>query len=272
MFKRLKHYLYQKYPEVSAASDSYGLARGMRKSGFKETPFGFKLCGPAAMQEGTFEPDETRCLQKYLREKTDVFVDIGANVGYFTCMARSLNKYTVAVEPLLQNLGYLYANLEVNGWNDVEVFPVGLADHPGMAVLYGPGTAASLIRDWAGISTKKRIIPLSTLDAIIGSRFRGRQMFIKIDVEGTELDVLKGARETMASQPSPVWLVENAVGGFHPAGYNPFFRQLFDFFWAHDYRAMTVGSEGRTVTAAEVDSWVADKKADAGSNFLFEKR
>jgi FkbM family methyltransferase len=272
LFKQLKQYLYKKYPEFSAASSSYGMAREMRKSGFKETPFGFRLSGPTAMQEGTFEPDETRCVQKFLHEKTDVFVDVGANVGYFTCMARSMNKYTIAVEPLLQNLNYLYANLEINGWKDVEVFPVGLSDHSGMAVLYGPGTAASLIQDWAGISTKKCVIPLSTLDTIVGSRFRGRQMLIKIDVEGTELDVLKGATETIASQPSPVWLVENGVAGFHPAGYNPCFRQVFDFFWSHGYQAMTMGGKSRTVTDADVDSWITDKKTDAGSNFLFEKR
>jgi FkbM family methyltransferase len=271
LFKRFRQYLYAQYPEFSAASDAYGMAREMRKSGFKSTPFGFKLSGPAAMQEGTFEPDETRCALNYLKEKAEVFVDIGANVGYFTCIARSMDRHVIAVEPLLQNLRYLYANLEINGWKDVEVFPVGLSDHAGMAVLYGPGTAASLIQDWAGISTKKCVIPLSTLDTIIGSRFQGKQMFIKIDVEGTEFDVLNGAKETFASQPSPVWLVENGVAGFHPSGYNPFFRKVFDFFWAQGYRAKTLERESMIVTPADVDSWIVNKKGDAGSNFFFER-
>jgi FkbM family methyltransferase len=243
----------------------------MRKSGFKETPYGFKLSGPAVMQNGSFEPEETSLVRQYLREKADVFIDVGANIGYFACIARSMNKHTIAIEPLLQNLYFLYANLDINQWQDVEVFPLGLSTHPGLAILYGPGTAASLIQNWAGISTKKCMIPLSTLDILIGGRFQKKQLLIKIDVEGTEYDVLRGAEETLSSSPNPIWLVENCVIGNHPAGYNPFFTKVFEFFWSRGYQAKSLGRDSKIVSPADVESWVIDKNSDIGINFLFEK-
>jgi tRNA G37 N-methylase Trm5 len=98
------------------------------------TRYGFKLVGNPAMQSGTFEPDETRFLESSLA-KADTFVDIGANIGYFSCLARSLGKRVVAVEPLAENLDYLFRNLLLNGFDDVEVFPLGLAERPGLRTL-----------------------------------------------------------------------------------------------------------------------------------------
>ncbi len=97
---------------------------------FAETPFGYRFAGIAPMRTGTFEPHEQAALQDHLAS-ADLFIDIGANYGYFTCMACSLGKRVLAVEPLGANLRYLYANLHINGWGtDVEVYPVGLADKP----------------------------------------------------------------------------------------------------------------------------------------------
>lgn len=78
--------------------------------------------GHAAMQSGQFEPEETAVVQQLLDDISD-FVDVGANVGFYSCLARANGKQTVAIEPLTANLDYLYANLQANGWNDVEVIP-----------------------------------------------------------------------------------------------------------------------------------------------------
>src|SRR5205814_1207370 len=101
----------------------------------------------------------------------------------------------------------LYRNIQANNWTDVEVFPVGLAEQPGLGTLYGQGTSASLVTRWAGISEAwQRTIPLTTLDVLIACRFRDQRLLVKIDVEGTEHAVLAGASETLARRPAPVWL------------------------------------------------------------------
>ena len=195
-------------PVYRAARDEWRFA-GLR---FAQTPFGYKLAGPRTMQTGAFEAAEVALLKQHL-SSADVFVDIGANVGYFTCLARSMGKQVVAVEPHWGNLRYLYANLQVNGWTDgVDICPMGLSDKPGLVWLYGGGTDASLLSGWSGASEAfKRTIPVTTLDALLSERFSGRRVLVKMDVEGAEYKVLQGAVETLRATPRPLWLVEISI-------------------------------------------------------------
>ena len=272
MVTYLKKYLSTHFPDFVGTYYSYRIAREMNKHKLVQTPYGFKLKGNKAMQDGTFEPEESEIISSALRD-ANVFVDVGANIGFFTCMARSLEKHVVAVEPLAQNLGFLYHNLAANNWDDIEVFPLGLAARPGLAVLYGGSTGASLLEKWSGTSgALKRTIPLSTLDIVLGDRFNGQKIMIKIDVEGAEYDLLKGAIHTLALSPSPVWLLEICLTEHHPAGLNPNFSKIFEVFWANGYKARTIGRDGKTVTPGDVSRWVENRSRDFGYvSYLFEK-
>ncbi|MFH1118148.1 MAG: FkbM family methyltransferase [Pseudomonadota bacterium] len=240
---------------------------------FVETPLGFRLAGSPRMQAGTFEPDEVALITAELT-KADVFVDVGANVGFFTCLARSMEKYTIAVEPLPDNLRYLYGNLVVNGWTDcVEVFPLGIADAPGLAELYGAGTGASLLRGWAGISEHfKRIVPVSTLDTIVGHRFDGKRIVIKMDVEGAEFRALLGASETLGRRPQPTWIIEITYSANRPNGTsNPNFADTFHLMWEHGYRVHSIGSACREITCQEIEEFeMTGREPKWGTlNYLF---
>jgi len=209
------------------------------------------------MQAGTFEPEETALVQQYLHD-AEVFVDVGANIGFYTCIARSSGKQVIAVEPLRRNLDYLYVNLAANRWNDIEVYPVGLSDRPGLGVLYGASvTGASLIRWWAGASQVfQRMIPLSTLDILLGARFSGKKLVIKIDVEGAEYQVLLGTRKIISMSPRPTWLIEICLNEYHPAGLNPNYAATFEIFWKHGYEARTADRRNQVVLPADVQRWV----------------
>jgi FkbM family methyltransferase len=226
------------------------------------------------MVSGAFEPEESAIIGGFVRPGR-VFVDVGANYGYYVCLARNAGSEVVAVEPLSENLEVLYANLDANGWSDTEVFPVGLSAAPGVATLYGGGTSASLLANWCGTSeTWKRRIALSTLDHILaGSRFDGREMLIKIDVEGAELDVLRGAAETLRRTPRPKWLIEICLTENHPAGINPLFADVFELFFANGYEAKSISADMRLVTRDDVQRWVHSGKRDFGYvGYLFEGR
>lgn len=202
------------------------------------TPLGFKFTSgyhPAydLMRIGKFEVEETEIIINRLAE-VDLFVDIGANLGYYTCIALQAGKSVIAFEPQQQNLSCLFKNLEANGWQEnVEVFPVALSDAPGVLTLYGAsGPSASLIRNWAGYSSRfKKTVPVSTLDNIISGRLSDKKLFIKIDVEGAEFNVMKGALKTLRRVPKPVWLLEICLREFHPEGANPDFVKIFELFW-----------------------------------------
>jgi FkbM family methyltransferase len=255
---RLKRWLDRVAPTVSATVRDIREARAIRNAPLVETPHGFRLSGNAVMATEAFEPDERAFLTRVLPE-CDLFVDVGANVGFFSCLARSRGKPVVAIEPLSQNVAALCANLVANGWSDVEVYPVGLSDRPRIATLYGGGTGASLIRSWSGApASRHRQIPLSTLDIILDNRFAKQQLLIKIDVEGVEFDVLRGATATLARMPRPIWLVEICFDENFPTGErNPHFAAIFELFASAGYRAYSVGTELRPVTLADVRDWVA---------------
>lgn len=240
------------------------------------TPYGFKLIGSssihhAAMQRGEFEPEETALFSR-LFDEVDVFVDVGANVGFYTCLAKTKGIHVLAVEPMEKNLDHLFQNLSANSWDDVEVFPLGLSGRPGVAKLYGASsTGASLIQSWAGASRLfSRTISLSTLDILLGDRFNGKELFIKIDVEGAEYSVLQGAAKTLQATPMPIWVIEVCLDEYHPNGLNPNFAALFDLFWQHGYEARTADARNAVVTREDIERWVRAGSSDSGTiNYRF---
>jgi FkbM family methyltransferase len=272
VIRRVKRELALRYPRLAGAYLSYLSSRQLHAQPLRRTPLGFQLMGHPAMQAGSFEPHEVAAVRQVL-ETASVFVDVGANVGFFTCLARQLGRSVIAVEPMPQNLEVLYTNLQANGFEDVEVFPVGLASRSGLATLFGGGTGASLIDAWAGAQTAfRRTIPLSTLDTILANRFQGLPLLVKIDVEGSEFGVLQGAQRTLQRVPAPVWLVEVCLTENHPESLNPHFREVFRLFWSFGYSARTVGAESRLVTPEDVDRWWTRRERDFGYvNYLFER-
>jgi FkbM family methyltransferase len=244
-----------------------------------ETPLGFKLRAGSAranrmMQEGTFEPEETAVLQDHLA-RTDVFVDVGANVGLYTCLARRMGRHVVAFEPQEANLACLYSNLQSNGWSDVEVFPLGLGAQPGLMTLYGAsGPSASLVRGWAGYpSGRAQTIATSTLDIVVGTRFEGKRLLVKVDVEGAEYGVLRGAERVLRRRPRPTWMMEVCLTEFHPGGINPHFLETFERFWELGYEARLANRARRVVTPDDVRRWAAARRTDDGVfNYVFEPK
>lgn len=268
----IKQQLKKHCPSIAASLHLYRLLREMHRHPPKLTPYGFSLMGNKPMQEGMFEPEESALIIKYL-EKVSVFIDVGANIGFYICMARSLNKYAIAIEPSPQNLNLLYANLIANGWRDVEVYPLGMAAKPGIVPFYGAGTGASLVESWANnLGVLQQTIPTSTLDNILGDRFYGEKLLIKVDVEGAEYEVLQGAARTLARTPAPLWILEICLTENFPSGINPYFEAIFRLFWGHGYVARAVGSDNRVVTPEVVKRWVRNRKRDFGYvSYLFEK-
>jgi FkbM family methyltransferase len=288
MFAGVKNFL-RRYPSLVAAYRDFLWRRlvlaDWRDNVFGDrlrsgvTPLGFHLVTrnhPAnrAMLQGAFEPEETAVLMERLPH-TDVFVDIGANVGYYTLLALKHGKRAIAVEPQARNLQCLYAGLEANGWQQrAEVFPVGLGPKPGMATLYGAsGPSASIVRDWAKYgSAYRQTIPVLTLDIVLADRFVDQEVFVKIDVEGYEYQVLLGAAQTAARVPRLAWLVEICFDEFHPEGRNPDFRSTFEWFWKHGYRASTANAARTPVLLQDVERWWQTGKCESGTiNYLFRR-
>jgi len=211
-----------------------------RQSPARMTPWGFTLAGHEAMAAGIFEPEETAVVRKLLQE-VDVFVNVGANVGYYCCHALSLGKRVVAVEPIARNLHYLLTNIRNNGWeNQAEVFPVAVGDGTNILQMWGGGTGASLIKGWASIpESYVTRVPVLALDRLLGDALHGKRAFILVDVEGAEYMMLQGAIETLRNDPPPIWMLEISVSEHQPEGttINPHLAETFEMFFERGYRA-----------------------------------
>jgi FkbM family methyltransferase len=235
------------------------------------TRYGFTLAGDPRMADEDFESTEANAFIEML-DCHEAVIDIGANVGFYSCLAASRGKQVVCFEPSRRNLKYLYRNLSQNQFHATEVFPLGLAKQPGLNRLYGFGGIASFVPGWAQADkTRFEAVPVTSLDAMIADRFLGRKLLIKMDVEGFELDVLAGAERTLALDPKPTWLVEIILSAETiPGGTNPRFAESFELFWGHGYECKKLNGERDTVRPGDVLRWVVNRRVDDETrNFLF---
>jgi FkbM family methyltransferase len=227
------------------------------------------LAADTGMQDGSFEADEVGLVTRLLND-ADVVVDIGANVGFYTCMARQAGKHVLAIEPVRSNLDLLYRNLALNGWQDVEVWPLGLSNTPGIGTIYGARTGASLLPGWAHNSELFRTsISLTTLDELLRNRFVGQYLLVKIDVEGAEYDVLRGSFETLDRKLKPTWLVEITLD-LNRESLNPNFADTFNLFTTRGYRAYATTPVQREIGSTDIADWISRGRVDSGCyNWLF---
>jgi FkbM family methyltransferase len=120
-----------------------------------------------------------------------LFVDVGANVGSYTILAAELGAEVIALEPAADTFGLLAENIALNGYK-VRAIQAAAGDHCGTArFTTGLDAANSLAADGPAVTE------LVTVDSLIGdSRVAG----MKVDVEGFELDVLRGAIGALAGR------------------------------------------------------------------------
>jgi FkbM family methyltransferase len=251
------------------------LYRSLRDVGVSQQPrntkYGFQLAGDPAIAKDDFEAEEVQLFLELL-QRHEVVLDIGANVGFYSCLAASRGKHVVSFEPSPRNLEFLYRNLWENQLRNTEVFPVGLGKQPGLNCLYGFGGIASFVPGWAQADKSRfTLVPVTTLDTIAARRFQGHKLLIKMDVEGFELDVLGGGEQTLDLNPKPTWLVEILLDGeVIPGGTNARFSEVFGVFWKHGYRCTRANASRGPVEPADVSRWVADASAEPPThNFLF---
>jgi FkbM family methyltransferase len=237
-----------------------------KKTHVYDTPLGFKMCtrgyiANKLMVDSSFEVTERSILMQLI-EKSDVFIDVGANIGYYTCLACFLDKKVLAFEPQQQNLACLIDNLHINNWSSrAEVFPIGLGENPGILTLFGAsGPSASLINGWAGYSNRyKKMIPINTMDNILSGRNLDNTITIKIDVEGAEYNVLKGAIKTLNRTIKPIWFLEICLDEFHPNAFNINFEATFKLFFDAGYNVYIADTDKTPVSMVDIQNWVKNR-------------
>lgn len=151
--------------------------------------------GGATIFAGRSEPEQLARVSRSVREG-DVFFDVGANVGHYTLLAASLvgsKGRVVALEPLVRNLAYLHRHLEMNRVRNATVLPFACSDESGYRVFEEGETVATGRLSDAGAARPGVPVHVVTLDAV-AALVGATPTVMKIDVEGAEVAVLRGAR------------------------------------------------------------------------------
>jgi FkbM family methyltransferase len=168
---------------------------------------------------GDYETGTLYFMEQVLRPG-DIFIDAGANLGLMTIHASHLvgkQGAVVAFEPSPVICRRLRQNLILNSCDNVEVHEIALGDERRMTTLYEDPRAnigqASLIRTPGTVPLTE--VSVHRLDDCIQPIHRPRIRLIKIDVEGYELPVLRGARELLTTEPRPILCVEYGDGVSH---------------------------------------------------------
>jgi len=151
---------------------------------------------------GEYEPALANWLKAKM-EQNYSFVDIGANAGYFSVLAAkyATNKMQriIAIEPMAENLELIKKHMEWNNYSNIELFPFAIADSDRMVEFSdSPNMAANTYNEQSSLhkSSPKISIIARSLDSICAD-LNLKNFVIKIDVEGAELDVLKGAKKIL---------------------------------------------------------------------------
>jgi FkbM family methyltransferase len=135
----------------------------------------------------------------YIPKRGDVVIDEGAFIGLYSLKAAKLGALVIAVEPNPVSFARLCENIKLNNFGNIIPINVALSDHEGFGYLnivdkQMPSSLAHISR--ADMPNVVRI-KLTTLDSLIESLGLSRVDIMKVDVEGHELEVLKGCQNSL---------------------------------------------------------------------------
>lgn len=190
---------------------------------------------------GTFEPQETELLSGIIRP-SDVVFDIGANFGWYTVLFFRLvggEGSVHAFEPVPPTFLELQDNLRLNGSPaNVSLNSTALGERDGAVKMHIPGHVylgpafASAHPHHEGPQITYDC-GMETLDGYVARKGIGQVDIIKCDVEGAELQVLRGGRKLLSSPRPPMLFIEVVEKWAAPFGYTP--ADLFSFLGGFGY-------------------------------------
>jgi FkbM family methyltransferase len=192
-----------------------------------------------------YEPEESRVMD-LLSEGAGQILDVGANIGWYAARfaKRQPSSRVHAFEPLPVSHAYLQRNIAINGIADrVSSYNYGLSDISGSFDFYispASGTNASLLNVAAATDARTVVGLTLTLDQWC-SNHQVQPDFIKCDVEGAELLVFRGGRQTL-SDHRPVVFAELLRKWSQPFGYHP--NDMLAYFKELGYECFAVGHSG----------------------------
>jgi len=193
-----------------------------------------------------FEPADVAGFRTFIKPNGVVF-DVGANIGQYSLLASKLMGQTgkiYAFEPSLDIQSKLKRNIALNNFRNIEVVPCAVAASSGVMKFYsanevanqGVGSLMPVQEYRSNIRSNEGVdVDVVSLDDFCETRNIGRVDVLKIDVEGFDLEVLKGAKKLMKNNPDLVIMSEVEPMNLEQLGVTA--KDFYNFMEAQDFHA-----------------------------------
>ncbi|HKJ33919.1 MAG TPA: FkbM family methyltransferase [Bacteroidales bacterium] len=221
------------------------------------------------MANGSYEPDVSKKIVEIL-ESGDTFIDVGANVGYFSKIASKKvgpKGKIYAFEVELENYYALTKN--INGHSNINALHLAISnDNSFVKVNHSSHSNCHSIVDTDNLlDGKKFSIPTITLDHFWETYLQKRPIqLIKIDVEGAELMVLEGMDHLLTENIINTIIIEFCPRIIQNAGYN--IAGLYEKI-ATNYTISIIDKEYKSIIENGIIKSIAD--LEAVTNQLLKK-
>lgn len=159
---------------------------------------------------GSYEAEKQLAIAASLRPG-DTFFDVGANTGFFTLLgARCVGPTgtVVAVEPLPRNADCLERHVALNGLANVVVVRKAVSDFEGSGTFSEEGWSTGRLSPGA-----RSTVEVTTLDGL-AQELGVEPHVVKVDVEGAEIDLLRGARRLLEEVRPILFMAVHSVSLF----------------------------------------------------------
>ncbi len=193
---------------------------------------------------GIFEYSLIDWCQQYLNHNS-LFIDIGANIGTYSVILSKYCKEVHAFECSPDTYQNLNNSIKLNHMTNIVTHQEGLGDEEKESIFYltsADGGTDSLI-DVPGYTSGQITVQIKTLDSFKLTNIG----FIKIDVENYELEVLKGAQQTLKNSNYPPIIFE----ANHDEWYKEKKLELFKFIISLGYKIHPINGYGNMYLASD---------------------
>lgn len=193
-----------------------------------------------------FESSELSLVRQFV-EEGDIFLDVGANIGVYTLLASQLvgeSGYVHSFEPLPEANELLLANIRLNRRSNIAMIPAAVGEETGETQIYinAQNALSSLGNTNRGRILRSQTVPILTLDSYAKSAGIARANFLKIDVEGFEGHVLRGAVNLVENSSDLIIMSELAHKNFSPLGFSV--KDVLDWMRARGFEVWMIGNHG----------------------------
>lgn len=202
------------------------------------------------MSGGAHEAVTTNVILSSLKEG-DVFINVGADIGYFTCLAArhvGPSGAVYAFEPNPESFRMLKKNIEDNNLDNVKIFPYAVEEKKNSRPFYANGPFGTLGFDRFRDGGKVIDVETTYLDNIFGDKAVN---MVLIDAEGSEAKIIRGMARMLAKNPDLKLILEFNPVLIEGSGDSP--KELLDGLLSAGFTLFAL-DDGRNLPPAKVSS------------------